>query len=729
MNLDDALKTFIIESYELLEQMEESLLEMEKSGADAESINSVFRAAHTIKGSAGLFGLDEIVQFTHVAESVLDRVRNEELSITSDLAALLLESGDYIRAQVDFISEGNEIPQSTRAEGKSIIERLNGYLAPKPTALSVSEPTTPPPRTDVLRLDDSNAVDTGNWHISLRFGADVFRNGMDPAAFIRYLGTLGEIHQIFPLVDKIPAPDGMDPETCYLGFEIAFGSEADKEAIEGVFEFVRDDCDLRILPPHSKGVEYLELIQALPEAEMRLGEILIQCGTLTPSELEQVLALQSQAENQAQRPIGEVLVGEQIVQPVVVEAALEKQRQVKEGKSGETSLVRVDASKLDQLINLVGELIIAGAGANLVAQQSGATELYEATTSMSRLVEEIRNSALNLRMVQIGATFSRFQRVVRDVSRELGKDIRLDISGGDTELDKTVVEKIGDPLTHLVRNSMDHGIEPAEVRIARGKAAHGTLRLNAHHDSGGIIIEVSDDGGGLNRDRILTKAIDRGLVRPDQTLTDKEIYNLIFEPGFSTAETVNNLSGRGVGMDVVRKNISALRGTIELDSEPGKGMVVTIRLPLTLAIIDGFQIAVGEYAYVVPLDMVVECVELSEADRSTMHERSYINLRGEVLPLINLREHFSVTRSVTRRSNIVVVQYAEHKAGLVVDDLLGEFQTVIKPLGKIFSGFKGVSGSTILGSGEVALILDVPALIQREIGYEERRQLLSSAIN
>ena len=327
----------------------------------------------------------------------------------------------------------------------------------------------------------------------------------------------------------------MDPESCYLGFEISFKSNADKAAIEGVFEFVREDCLIRILPPHSKITEYLRLIAELPEEDMRVGEMLLRCGTLTRSELDTALRLQHDYGTAAARPIGEVLVEAQMVQQPVMEAALDKQKQIKEHKSSEANLIRVDADKLDQLINLVGELIIAGAGTNLIAQRTGIADLLEATATLSRLVEEVRDSALKLRMVQIGATFNRFQRVVRDVSKELSKDIELVISGAETELDKTVVEKIGDPLTHLVRNSMDHGIEPAEVRIARGKPAKGTLRLNAYHDAGSIVIEVSDDGGGLNKERILKKAIERGLVNDGDNLSDKEIYSLIFEAGFSTA--------------------------------------------------------------------------------------------------------------------------------------------------------------------------------------------------
>jgi two-component system chemotaxis sensor kinase CheA len=327
-------------------------------------------------------------------------------------------------------------------------------------------------------------------------------------------------------------------------------------------------------------------------------------------------------------------------------------------------------------------------------------------------------------MVQIGETFTRFQRVVRDVSKELGKDITLIINGAETELDKTVVEKIGDPLMHLVRNSMDHGIEKAEVRAQRGKPLQGTIELNAYHDSGSIVIEVSDDGGGLNKDRILSKAIEKGIVPENHSLTDPEIYKLIFAAGFSTAEQVTNLSGRGVGMDVVRQNIEALRGTISIDSEAGVGSSMSIRLPLTLAIIDGFLVQVAQSSFVIPLDMVVECIELSADDRAQEDNRNYINLRGEVLPYIRLRDYFEIDKGFeiggefSGRENIVVVRYAGVKAGIVVDTLHGEFQTVIKPLGKIFSHIRGIGGSTILGSGDVALIIDIAGLIAQVQNYE-----------
>ncbi|MDP1704063.1 MAG: chemotaxis protein CheA, partial [Sulfurimicrobium sp.] len=443
----------------------------------------------------------------------------------------------------------------------------------------------------------------------------------------------------------------------------------------------------------------------------------------------QILVIQganASGQVQQQSPIGEIVVEAGIVHAPVVEAALEKQKSVKDVKAQESRLIRVDSEKLDNLINLVGELVIAGASASLLSHRSADVQLQEATSNISRLVEEIRDGALQLRMVQIGETFKRFNRVVRDVSRELGKDIELQISGAETELDKTVVDKIGDPLMHLVRNAMDHGIESTELRQSRGKPVKGTLRLNAYHDSGSIVIEVSDDGGGLSRERILKKAIDKGLVSPTQSLSDQEIYMLIFEAGFSTADKVSNLSGRGVGMDVVRRNIEALRGTCELESQEGQGSTVRIRLPLTLAIIDGFQIGVGSATYVVPLDMVKECLEMSGEDRQKSREHNYLNLRGEVLPFVRLREHFREKGQAGPRENVVVVQYGSQKAGLVVDELMGEFQAVIKPLGALFGNLKGISGSTILGTGEVALILDVPSLIQQAASSESKMALVQA---
>jgi two-component system chemotaxis sensor kinase CheA len=704
MNLDEALQTFIVECRELLEAMESALLGIERAPDRNEAVNAIFRAAHTIKGSAGLFGLDHVVGFTHVLESVLDAVREGSVGIADELVTLLLACGDHIGKLIDAIEAGKlDADAELTAAGAPLTARLSVYLS-APASQSAFALTEAEHTATVNEPAGPGSAETDNWHISLRFGPDVLRNGMDPLSFIRYLGKLGTIAGIVTLPDALPVAAEMDAESCYLGFEIAFASGADKAAIENVFEFVRDDCRVRILPPNSRVGEYLQLIHDLPEENARLGEMLVRCGSLTTRELD--AALNTQADTLPMPRIGDVLVEQGSVQSVVVAAAAAKQQQVKELKAS----IRVDADKLDRLINLVGELIIAGAGTDLIARRAGMPELQEATSKLSSLVAEVRDSALQLRMVKIGATFSRFQRVVHDVARELGKDIGLVVSGEDTELDKTVVEKIGDPLMHLVRNAMDHGIEPADVRVAHGKPAAGTLKLNAYHDSGSIVIEVSDDGGGLKREKITAKALERGLLEPGVTLTDAEIYNLIFEPGFSTAEQVTNLSGRGVGMDVVKRNITALRGSVEVGSEEGVGTKVTVRLPLTLAIINGFLVSIGKAVFVIPLDMIVECVEFSA---EAGHD--YTNLRGEVLPFIRLRRLFEVEGAATQRENIVVVKHAGHKFGLVVDTLLGEFQTVIKPLGRMFSHVDCISGSTILGSGDVALILDVPVLAQQAV--------------
>ena len=669
MNLDQVMHTFIAESRELLEQMEDALLAIGRDssgGADADNedgINAIFRAAHTIKGSAGMFGLDPLVDFTHVAESVLDKVRDGAVAVSDELVTLLLACCDHIATLVDAVEAGT-LDGDTRlgAAGAPLVAALQAYL---------DGPQTQAPAAAAAAgaaVAETAPAALQQWKISLRFGADTMRNGMDPLSFIRYLGQLGSITGIATLDERLPAADEFDPESCYLGFEIGFASSEDLATIDGVFDFVRDDCEIAIAA------------QAAPEAP-----------TSAPAPAPVAAA-----------PVADSAAGSAADS---TNAAPVRQSQKQEKRS-----VRVDADKLDRLIDLVGELIIAGASANLVARRTRIAELLECTSTLSGLVEEVRDSALQLRMVKIGATFNRFQRVVHDVSRELGKDIRLQVNGEDAELDKTVVEKIGDPLTHLVRNAMDHGIEPADVRVARGKPAHGTVALNAYHESGSIVIEVSDDGGGLKRERILAKALERGLAEPGRGYSDKEIFGMIFEPGFSTAEQVTNLSGRGVGMDVVKRNILALRGSVDIASSEGAGTTVTVRLPLTLAIINGFQVGVGKSVFVIPMEMVEECIEFRELEGGAPGH-DYVDLRGSPLPFVRLRERFRIGGAPARRRSIVVVRYGSTRAGLVVDSLLGEFQTVIKPLGKVFAGARFLSGSSILGNGDVALILDMAALL------------------
>jgi len=726
MDLQPAHHTFIAECKDLLAEMEGALLKLEQHPDDEEAITSVFRSAHTIKGSSGVFGFNDIVAFTHIMESLLEEIRSGEIAIDSDIIALLLLCGDHVSVLVDeTVNDSQIISASAQTTNTALLERLKLYVDDSLTKLPELAETD---ESNVEVIPGSNVANDA-WHISVRFGLDVLRNGMDPLSFIRYMETMGQIVHIVTLCDGIPDAKEMDPESCYLGVEIDFNSAADKKTIEGIFDFVRDECAIRILLPHSKILDYIKLIEELPEANMQLGELLVNSNSLTKNELEEGLKLQKEIDDlsghsgNAERTLklGEILIGQGVVQSELVDAALKKQQIIKEHHVVENTLMRVRADKIDELVTQVGELVIAASGARLLAQNSGDSELAEASLNIEELVEQMREGALRLRMVPVGDTFNRFNRVVRDVARDLNKQVELIISGSDTEVDKSMVDKISDPLMHLVRNALDHGIESVDDRHIRGKNETGQIHLNAFHDSGSVVIEVADDGAGLDRDKILAKALDKGLVSDEQELTDHEIYKLIMEPGFSTSETVSNVSGRGVGMDVVKRNVESLRGSIYIDSKKDVGTTFTVRLPLTLAIIDGFLVNVGAASYVVPLDMVVECLELSAADRKIIKTHSYINLRDEVLPLLRLRSVFEVKYDDSRRENIVVINYAGRRVGLVVDALLGEFQTVIKPLGKLFERLSGISGSTILGNGDVALILDVPTLVRQVVDRETKQ--------
>lgn len=688
MDMQPGRLAFIAESRELLDAMEDALLRLEKAPDDVEALNAVFRAAHTIKGSAGIFEFQEIVEFTHVMESVLADVRAGDVRVDATLIALLLSCGDHCSALIACLPSADPEPsKALRDNGHTLATQLEAYFSPSVEGAAKAAGTGTDPASTL-----PVAAAWNKWHLSLQFGTDVLRNGMDPMSFIRYLGTVGELDAVTTRFDAMPDAQSMDPESCYVGIEIDFRGAADREALEKVFEFVRDDCTLSITP----GAGAMEASPAtVDEAKEASLAILNETKEASPA-----------------------IVDEAKTAPPIV---FERPSNAGDRKALDGNFVRVRAEKLDELITLIGELVIAGAGTRLLAQRTGLSDLIESTVNSEALVGQIRDGALKLRMVPIGETFTRFNRVVRDLGQELGKDVELVLTGADTELDKSMIEKVSDPLMHLVRNALDHGLESPEARRNKGKPPQGRLALNAYHDAGNIVIEVADDGAGLDRDRILARAVERGLAAAGAELDDAAIHRLVMEPGFSTAAAVTNVSGRGMGMDVVRRNIEAMRGSVTIESVAGVGTTVAIRLPLTLAIIDGFLVGVGRSTYVVPLDMVVECMELTTEERAAIRGRSFINLRDKVLPLLRLRDAFEVPGEAGRRENIVVVHCAGHQAGLVVDALQGEFQTVIKPLGRIFEHLGGISGSTILGSGEVALILDVQVLVQRAIGTEASR--------
>jgi two-component system, chemotaxis family, sensor kinase CheA len=648
ISFSDIAKEFREESLELLEAMENSLVTIRENGMDDEAINAVFRAAHTIKGTAGMYKIDFIVEFTHIAENLLDQVRNGKVEMNDELGELFLECKDHMQNLVEFAvaTDNNEDPsdeltQVTKSLGGALSANLAGGAVEHHDHASVKQVKA--------------STQEKSWKLNIVFGAGVLEHGFEPASFLAYLRKNSSEFECMVDVSTIPVIGEYEPTVCYIGCRVDFSTRLSEEEILDVFEFIRDDCKLSL---SEKACE-VEVVQP----ELIQTKEIAKKSTAAPT---------TQAQN--------------------------------------SYSIRVDAEKIDQLINLIGEMVIANAN---VVQQSidmQNSDLVESVSIVSRMLEDIRESAMQIRMVQIGETFNRFKRIVMDLSKKLGKDVELIIKGGDTELDKTVIEKINDPLVHIVRNAIDHGLELPHERTANGKHAKGSITLNAYHDAGTVVIEIKDDGKGLDEELIRAKAIEKGIIEEGAVLNQKQIFELILQPGFSTAAAVTDLSGRGVGMDVVKRNIEALRGNIEITSKVGEGTSFIIRLPLTLAIIDGFLVKVGETFYVIPLEMVIECLELGVAYKKDMHGNNYINLRGNVLPLLNVSDYFDEKKTDTKRENIVVVQYAGRRFGFIVDELYGEFQTVIKPLGRVFSNLRGISGATILGSGNVALILDIPVL-------------------
>ena len=661
---EPAIQSFLDEANELLQQMEHILLDAEHAQRDVELLNALFRTMHTIKGSAGLFALDEIVAFTHEVENVLDLLRLGELSLHEELTSLLLRCRDCVALMVKAVANQGVAPSS--AEQQALLQQLKQY----------QKHTQVQPDTESERV-----IEAETWLMYLGFGTDLLRNGLDPASFLRFLLRKGQIEDLLPLFKM---GEVFDPELNFLHFALRFHGQASETELYSVFEFANEGS-LILIAPLAQANDYL------------------QRSKLAAEDLKPI--------RQAWEALG---LGSQSAPPA------------KRAKSGEATFLRVEADKLDTLINLIGELVISGAAGNLLASQNGAAALQEWSLSMSGLIEQIRAGALSMRMAQVGEVFQRFPRVVRDVAKELGKEMSLEISGAETELDKSMIEKLADPLMHLVRNAIDHGIEPKENRIKAGKPIHGMVYLNAYHESGSVMIEVSDDGAGLQREKILAKAVARGLVSADAALSEQEIFALIFEAGFSTAEQVTSLSGRGVGMDVVKRSVDALRGSVMVDSEFGVGTIFRIRLPLTLAIIDGFLVKSANATYVLPLEAVIECIELP-TELVANDSLDHLNLRGELLPLLRLSSFLDLDRDGVNEShaNVVVLRANDRKVGVVVDDLLGEFQTVIKPLGSLFRHLKAIGGSTILGNGQVALILDVGELVQHVTLRDAERFSLS----
>ncbi len=684
------------ESLEGLDTMESCLLRLDLGTADTEIINEIFRAAHSIKGGGATFGFTEISDFAHHVETFLDEIRQNLRPVTKIGVDLVLQSVDCMRAMLSEL-DSNEGVDKTRAEQLEL--EFKALLNQAPTTDSEPQQSTEE-KTPV----ENKATSVG-WEIVFNPEPQIFKSGNDPLKLFTELSDLGELKITAKDFDKLDFHKG-NPEHCALSWHIRLYTDAALEQIEELFTWVRNECELEITPIAAPatptGMFVIAPIKETDDTE--------QTKTLP----DPATAKPVKHKAQKSAPPGKSVDSKKAAKPVA--------------KKQESGSIRVNTDKVDALINLVGELVITQSMLSRFGRDTDPSQiddLKEGLAQLSHNTRDLQESVMRIRMMPISFAFSRFPRLVRDTSSTLGKEVELRLMGEDTELDKTVLEKIGDPLVHLVRNSLDHGLETPEVRTAAGKPATGILTLGAFHEGGNIVIQVSDDGAGINTQRVLKKAQERGLIQPGEELSPDRINNLIFMAGFSTADEVSDLSGRGVGMDVVRRNIADLGGQVSLKSEVGKGSTFTIRLPLTLAILDGQLIKVHQQTYIIPLISIVETVQVSLEKIGLLAGKDELfRLRDEYIPILRLYDLFSVAGSNQELAErlLVVVEANNQRFGVLVDDLLEQQQVVIKSLESNFMQTQAISGATILGDGTVALIIDIRGLVQLSMDIEEHRQ-------
>ena len=649
----DPADIFRQEASDLLEQLEQALLDLERQPGDRDLVNTAFRALHTIKGSGAMFGFEEVAAFAHEFESAFDKVRKGQTPATPQLVSIALNAQDFLRTQIETPEKADAII------GVCILADLRKLVqdGATPSALNATVPTASAPQPEPARPG-------AGFDIAVRFHRDLLVNGTNPLRLLDELRALG-VAEITPTPETVPPLEEIDPSACHLGWRVRLLTTVKRSAIEDVFVFVLDEMDLKI--------------DELAETEAALARPVAAAPPTAPADAG---------------------VGPET--PADVSGG-------KRNAAKESATIRVKAERLDAMMDRVGELVIAQA--RLTQLATGGTGIQGVAEEIERLTSSLREAMMGMRMLPIGSLFGRFRRLVHDLSRDLGKEIDLVTEGEETELDKTMIERLADPLIHVIRNAADHGLEPPEARRSAGKPAKGTIRLEARHAGAEVLISVADDGRGLDGRRIRAKAEENGLIAPGAPLSEGELYQLIFQPGFSTAKEVSALSGRGVGMDVVKRTIEGMRGAIDIGTEAGRGSKITLRLPLTLAIIEGLLVRVGATHYVIPLTAVEECVELGAGAEKGSKGRSFLNIRGDLTPFLSLREIFEEPGGPEPHPKVVIVAQGEARIGLVVDQILGNHQTVIKSLSKLHVDVAGFSGATILGDGAVALILDTPQLI------------------
>ncbi|MGA9931803.1 MAG: chemotaxis protein CheA [Terriglobales bacterium] len=662
--IDKYKQAFQEEAREILVELEASLLELNENRGDKELVARAFRALHTIKGSGAMFGFDELAAFTHKLENAFDEVRNGRLSVTSELVDLSLAALDQIKAMLEESAGRGAANRIISAEILAKVQRLTG----KPE----NRPAQAPPSAPLVRPEVESGA-ARDWHVRFSPDRDLMRSGANPLLLLRELKQLGSL-RLQASMAAVPPLAELDPERCYIAWDMVLTTVAARDAISDVFIFVADSCELSIEP--APGIKLEPAVEPAPER--------------VSSEAASPVATESNAPGKKDPPWG---------------------RRASDTPENASS-IRVPSAKLDQFVNLVGELVTVQARLVEVAARREDPEVVAVAEEVERLTAALRENSISIRMLPIRGTFERFRRLVHDLARDLHKEVELTLEGADTELDKSVIDQLNDPLMHLIRNSMYHGIEPPEARLAAKKRSGATIHLSARHSGASVLICVADDGGGINAAAVRERAIEKGLVAADAQLTEAQIFAFILAPGFSTARQVTDVSGRGVGMDVVRRKVDDLRGTIEIASKPGSGTSVTLRLPLTLAIIDGLLVRVGQAYFVLPLASTLECIELTRQDIEQANGKHVANVRGEIIPYIRLREYFNLPIEQLEREQIMVAETEEGRYGFVVDQVLGDHQTVIKNLGRFYRHVDLVSGATILGNGTVALILDPQRLVR-----------------
>lgn len=665
----DPTETFRQEARELLEQLEQGLLDLEQNPADADLVNSVFRALHTIKGSGAMFGFTDVAAFVHEFETAFDKVRKGLSPITPELVAVALDAKDHVHHLIETPDAATDAGDAILAALRAIVEPDRFPAAPMQQSATIAANVSPEP--------------TGRWRIRFKLPEDALVHGTNPLLLLGEIADLGPC-EVTVLVDSVPTLDAIDPEACHLGWQVDLTHPDPTEALDDVFLFLKDGMELSIEP----------IAAAVTAVFSPVLDILAE-DDVSP-------------------------VDETAAEVAPVRAQMEPKEPKAETAERASTSLRVPAERLDELMDRVGELVIAQARLSQLAAQSSDGNLKTIAEELERLSSGLRDTTMGIRMVPIGSLFSRFRRLVHDLSRDLDKEIEFITTGEDTELDKTMIERLADPLVHLIRNSVDHGLETAEQRIKAGKPIKGTVRLSAVYAGAEVAISVTDDGAGLNAARIRAKAEEQGLLTPEARIADHDLFQMIFAPGFSTAKEVTSLSGRGVGMDVVKRTIDGLRGKIELSTKPGEGTTATLRLPLTLAIIEGMLVRVGNGRYSIPLSAVEECVELPAEVATHSRGRNFLDIRGSLVPFLRLRDLFNTPGEADTHQKVVIISSGEGRAGLVVDQIIGNNQTVIKQLSKLHTDLETFSGATILGDGTVALILDTSRLVSYGQAHEEK---------